>query len=74
MKTEVARNLLPLVNDPLDLESLLDYVEDRVTELTKTLELATDFNEILRTQGQIRELRRFDGFRDRVLKDADDGK
>lgn len=74
MNKQVARDMLPLVNDPLDLLALQAYSEDRIRELLKVLETTTDMDLILRTQGSISEMRRFSSLRDRVLKDAGDGR
>jgi hypothetical protein len=58
MDKMVARELLPLVNDPEDFASLVGYADYRISVLSKELETSVDINIILRLQGQIKELRR----------------
>lgn len=68
--THIARDLLPLVNDPEQLKSLLDYVEYRIKYMSRTLEVSTDLHEILRAQGAIKELRRFENLREEAIADS----
>lgn len=67
---QIARKLLPLVNDPVDMKLIGEYITFRLDLLRLDLENATDMNSILRTQGQIKELKRLLNLRDEVLQDA----
>jgi hypothetical protein len=66
----VARNLIPLVNTNND--ALLEYAMYRLGILRNELETLVEINDILRIQGQIKELRRLITWRDEVLEDAKD--
>ena len=73
MKTErqqVAIDLLPVVNNPDNLQALLNYIEYRLDLCHKELETSSDDRLIARTQGAIIELRRFALIRDIVLQDS----
>ena len=73
MKTErqqVAIDLLPVVNDPNDLQALVAYIQYRIRELQRELETSSDDRLIARAQGAIIELRRFALIRDTVLQDS----
>lgn len=66
----LARNLIPLVNTNND--ALLEYAMYRLGFLRNELETLVEINDILRIQGQIKELRRLITLRDEVLEDAKD--
>lgn len=67
MTRDEAESLLPLINDVEIFGLVKLYAENRIKFLQKSLEQTMDFNEILRIQGQIRELRRFETLRDEIL-------
>ena len=54
---QVARDLLPLVNDTGYYNSLLSYADSRIRTISKQMETETNIEVILRYQGQIKELR-----------------
>lgn len=66
----LARNLIPLVN--VNNDALLEYAMYRLGILRNELETLIEINDILRIQGQIKELRRLITLRDEVLEDAKD--
>lgn len=70
MQKELARELLPLVNDHEKFPLLDKYIEDRITTMRTYLETSKDHNKILEIQGAIQELRRFATLRDEVLERA----
>ena len=69
-RQRVAIDLLPVVNDPNDLQALLGYIEYRINALQRELETSSDDRLIARAQGAIIELRRFALIRDTVLQDS----
>lgn len=54
---QIARDLGPLVNDPMDFKSLADYANYRIEQAQKALERANVFEQVKYAQGQIYELR-----------------
>lgn len=70
MQKELARELLPLVNDHEKFPLLDKYIGDRITTMRTYLETSKDHNKILEIQGAIQELRRFATLRDEVLERA----
>lgn len=68
---DIARNLIMLVNSLPVMESLEEYIDWRISQIQKTLAQTSDFNEILRNQGSLRELERFKTLRDEVLADSE---
>lgn len=68
----LARNLIPLVN--LNNDALLEYAMYRLAILRNELETLVEINDILRIQGQIKELRRLITLKDEVLEDSKDNK
>lgn len=63
---ELARNLLPLVNDVEHHDILIRYLEDRIGTLRLKLEITQDYNSVLSVQGKIQELRKMLLIRDEV--------
>lgn len=66
----LARNLIPLVN--VNNDALSEYALYRLSLLRNELETLVEINDILRIQGQIKEIRRLLTLRDEVLEDAKD--
>lgn len=66
---QLARNLLPLVNSALN-EDLIEYANYRIKILNTTLENSVEINDILRVQGQIKELRRLLTLKVEAIEDA----
>lgn len=66
---KIARDILPLVNDPHSFDLLVEYAEYRISELHKILE-TTNQLELGVIQGQIKELRRLISLRDEALTDS----
>lgn len=66
MDKEIARSLLPLVNDKEYLDKLIEYAEHRIALHHKNLEIAKTFEEVQKIQGSIRELKFFHTLRDEV--------
>lgn len=71
MQKKDGERFLPLVNDLESYKSLQSYAEYRITLLQKSLETLVEINDILRIQGQIKELRRFETLKEEVLKSKD---
>lgn len=67
MQRQDGEQLLPLVNNVEYFNIVLEYAEYRIKQLHKSIETAADLNEVLRIQGQIKELRRFKNLRAEVL-------
>lgn len=65
MKREIASKLLPWISKTKD-EHLSVYVEYRLDNLRKALEIASDINEIYKLQGQIKEVKRLLSLREEI--------
>lgn len=72
MNKELARKLLPNVNDILVREAYEEYALYRISVLKDYLVNCTSWDEVLKTQGAIRELTRFSTLRDEVLSKKDE--
>ena len=68
MDNEFFINLLPLVNDKLQFQSVQDYAKGRIDILLQQLSTERDMNNVVRMQGAIAELRRFSTLREEVIK------
>ena len=68
MDNEFFINLLPLVNDKLQFQSVQDYAKGRIDILLQQLSTERDMNNVVRIQGAIAELRRFSTLREEVIK------
>ena len=68
MDNEFFISLLPLVNDKLQFQSVQDYANGRIDILLRQLSTERDMNNVVRIQGAIAELRRFDTLREEVIK------
>ena len=68
MDNEFFISLLPLVNDKLQFQSVQDYAKGRIDILLRQLSTERDMNNVVRMQGAIAELRRFDTLREEVIK------
>lgn len=53
----IAIELLPIVNDRLDIKSIEDYANYRIEQCQVMLERANNFEQVKYAQGQIFELR-----------------
>lgn len=73
MDKDVARSLLPLVNDPKTLSILIEYSEYRISRLKDALSIAKTFEEVQKLQGAIRELSLFKTLRDEVQEKSKGG-
>lgn len=71
MITDVAKQLLPLVNVKKNTDALDVYMEYRVAELHKLLEQHEDIYNINKAQGAIQEIRRLRTLRDEVIAKAE---
>jgi|TARA_R100000541_G_scaffold48577_2_gene55652 hypothetical protein len=69
--TDVAKQLLPLVNVKKNTDALDVYMEYRVAELHKLLEQHEDIYNINKAQGAIQEIRRLKTLRDEVIAKAE---
>lgn len=65
-----AKKLLPLVNNKQNVDRIDAYVTDRVSYLHKQLEQAGSFDEVLKIQGQIKEVRRLNTLKDEAVREA----
>ena len=74
MDKNVARTVLPFVNDATHYGSFLLHVEDRIDVLRNFLEKEKDPSRVRELQGAIAELRRFYTLRDEVHAALDKGK
>ena len=72
MIRDIAIKLLPLVNDKKSIDLLNSYMEHRVEELHRLLEQQDNIYDISKTQGAIKEIRRFQTLRDEVVQRAKD--
>jgi hypothetical protein len=70
MEKELARAIIPLVNDADHYPLLQQYVEERIEVLRTFLEKTTEHEKIREIQGAIAELRRFQTLRDQALEGA----
>jgi len=70
MEKTIARKLLPLVNNPEMMESLLAYSQYRIQTSRNFLESASSFEKVQDLQAVIREMRRFETLREEVLEGA----
>lgn len=71
MNKQEAEPFLQLVNDVGYYKLILEYAEYRIKLLQKSMETLVDINDILRIQGQIKELRRFETLKDEVKNPTD---
>jgi hypothetical protein len=71
MIKQEAEDFLPLVNNVEYFKLVQEYAEYRIKQLHRSLEGIVDTNEMLRVQGQIRELRRFETLRTEVQNPTD---
>lgn len=67
MDKELARKLLPLVNDPVVWGEISSYIESRILDNHKHLEYTRDDNLIREYQGALLELRKLEKLRDTVI-------
>jgi hypothetical protein len=70
MHREMARGVLPLVNDEDQYKILQDYVENRIQVLHVFLEVQKSHEKILEIQGAIAELRLFQTLREQAVEGA----
>jgi len=70
MEKQLARAILPLVNDVDQYPVLQTYIENRIQVMRNYLENTKDHNKILEIQGAIAELRRFQTLRDQAIEGA----
>lgn len=70
MEKQIAKKILPLVNDVERYPLLQDYIEDRIETMRNFLENTKDHQKVLEVQGAIAELRRFQTLRDQALEGA----
>lgn len=70
MEKEIARKILPLVNDVEKYPLLQDYIDNRIETMRNFLENTKDHQKVLEVQGAIAELRRFQTLRDQALEGA----
>jgi hypothetical protein len=71
MQKYEAEDFLPLVNNVEYFKLVQEYAEYRINLLQKSLETLVEINDILRVQGQIKELRRFQNLRVEVQQPTD---
>lgn len=67
---KIAIDLVPVVNDIDDYGALQEYAAHRISYLHHLIENSDDINEIQRSKGAIRELRRFANLREEVIADS----
>ena len=70
MEKDLARSILPLVNDVDKYLILQEYIDNRIETMRNFLENTKDHDKILEVQGSIAELRRFQTLRDQALEGA----
>ncbi len=70
MHREMARNVLPLVNDEDQYKILQAYVEERIKALQCFLEVQKSHEKMLEIQGAIAELRIFQTLREQANEGA----
>lgn len=74
MTNETARKLLALVNNKQNMDRLSAYVQDRIEYLHRELESKDDHKDVLRLQGQIKEVKRLLTLREEAVQKAEEGK
>lgn len=74
MTHETARKLLAMVNNKQNMDRLSAYVHDRIQFLHKELEGKDDHKDVLRIQGQIKEVKRLLTLREETVQKAEEGK
>lgn len=72
--TDTARKLLAMVNNKQNMDRLGAYVHDRIAYLHRELESKEDHKDILRIQGQIKEVKRLLTLREETVQKAEEGK
>lgn len=70
MEKQIAKKILPLVNDVDKYPLLQEYIDDRIETMRNFLENTKDHQKVLEVQGAIAELRRFQTLRDQALEGA----
>lgn len=70
MDKELAKAILPLVNEPTLYPVLMGYIDNRIEVMRGYLENQKDHNKILEIQGAIAELRRFKTLREQAIEGA----
>ena len=70
LPTQLARDLLPIVNVPQTYELVVDYAKHRIEKLRSELELCANMEQVLRIQGSIAELRKILTLKDEVNADS----
>ena len=70
MEKEIAKKILPLVNDVEKYPLLQDYIDNRIETMRNFLENTKDHQKVLEVKGAIAELRRFQTLRDQALEGA----
>lgn len=70
MTPEIARMLLPVVNNRQAMEALLAYANYRMGLAREDNDRAQGFDQVCRNQGTVRELQRFATLRDEVIQKA----
>ncbi len=67
MTKDVAEQLLPIVNDPHDLNALKDFINSRIAWNLNELSSCVDQRNVVLYQGAIKELRNMLTIREQVL-------
>lgn len=70
MDKELAKAILPLVNDQNLYPVLMGYIDNRIEVMRNYLETQKDHEKVLEIQGAIAELRRFKTLREQALEGA----
>lgn len=70
MEKELAKAILPLVNDQNLYPVLMGYIDNRIEVMRNYLETQKDHEKVLEIQGAIAELRRFKTLREQALEGA----
>lgn len=71
MDKELARRLLPLVNDLTAMGELTSYIDSRIANLKELLVTASDLEKVHKLQGAIGELRKFYQLRDQIISELE---
>lgn len=71
MKKQIATPVLPLVNNKEALDGLLYYINYRIDVLKDNLTVVSTYDEILKIQGTISELKRMKNVRDEIINAED---
>lgn len=71
MIKQEAEQFLPLVNDVEYYKLLQEYAKHRIRLLQDQLEKTVDHYDMLRIQGQLKELRRFETLKEEVRNPTD---